>query len=188
MTEISFGYGLNHGKDADRGLVLGESGGGKTYLVRSILKHFNKKNVLIITPQADEFTDYPHRVVTLRPEPVMEAIGEALQRGNMVVLIDDSDILLEKIIKDERFKLFLGGARHRGVAWLIISRRTADIPTLVPKQANKLFLFQTDLPRDVEFLNEYFYPAGDEVKDLDRNAHEFLYIDRDAKTRTRMIA
>jgi DNA helicase HerA-like ATPase len=181
MTEISL-------TNQDRILILGESGGGKTYLVRSFLKKFSKRRVLVITPQADEFTDYPNRIVTLRPEPVMDAIGEALDKGNQIVLIDDSDILLEKSVKDERFKLFLGGARHRGVGWVIISRRTADIPTLVPKQANKLFLFQTDLPRDIEFLNEYYYPAGDEVKALDRDAHEFLYIDRDAKTRTVMTA
>ncbi len=179
MTEIIL-------SNTDRVLVLGESLSGKTYLVRKFLKGF--RHVKVITPQHDEFKDYQDRVVTWDVEKVFEAVAEGLGKGNMVIVIDDSDILLEKIAKDKRMKYFLGGARHRGVAWVIVSRRTADIPTLVPKQANKLFLFQTDLPRDVEFLNDYFYPAGDEVKELDREAHEFLYIDRDAKTRTRMTA
>jgi len=179
MTKISL-------SNTDRILVLGESGGGKTYLTRKFLKTFRR--VLVITPQADEFKDYKNRLVTLDPDKVYEAIAVALQEGNMMVVIDDSDILLEKISKDRRFEYFIKGGRHRGVGFVIISRRTADVPTMIPKQANKLFLFQTDLPRDVEFLNEYFYPAGDQVKDLDRNAHEFLFVDRDAKTMTVMTA
>ncbi len=179
MTEIEL-------SNSSRILVLGESGGGKTYLTRKFLKTFHR--VLVITPQADEFKDYKNRLVTLDPDKVYETIAVALQEGNMMVVIDDSDILLEKISKDRRFEYFIKGGRHRGVGFTIISRRTTDVPTMIPKQANRLFLFQTDLPRDIEFLNEYFYPAGDQVKGLDRKSHEFLYVDRDAKTMTVMVA
>lgn len=179
MTEIVL-------SNTDRILVLGDSLSGKTYLVRKFSKQY--KHVKVITPQHDEFKDYRDRVVTWDAEVAFEAIGEGLQKGNMLIIIDDADILLEKLVKDSRLKFFFSGARHRGVAWVIVSRRTQDIPTLAAKQANRLFLFQTDLPHDTKFLNEYYYPAGDEVRELDRNAHEFLYIDRDLKTRTRMTA
>lgn len=172
----------------ERGAILGEGEGGKTYLLRKLLKEFKKSKILIITPNYEEFKDYPNRVVTWEPEECCEAIGEALQKGNMLVIIDDADVILDKIMTDKRFKELVNSGRHRGCGWLIVSRRTADLPTMVAKQAKKLFLFQTDLPRDVEFLNEFYYPAGDEVKALDPQAHEFLYIDRKRKIREIMVA
>jgi len=181
MTEITIEL-------QDRVLMLGEGGGGKTYAARAFLKRFSKSKVLIITPNAEEFTDYKNRVVTFETEEACEAIGEALEKGNVMIVIDDSDVILDKIMTDRRFKVLANSGRHYGCGWTVMSRRTADIPTILAKQAKKLFLFQTDLPRDVQFLNEFYYPAGDEVKDLDRDSHEFLYIDRDAKTRTRMTA
>jgi hypothetical protein len=178
MTEIRL-------TNTDRILLLGESGGGKTFVVKTFLPMF--KRSLVITPQHEEFKEHPNRIVTWEPEPAYDAIGKGLKAGNMMIVIDDSDILLAKLVRDRRWKYLIMGGRHRGVGWAIISRRTADIPTLIAKQANKLFLFQTDLPHDVDFLNEYYYPAGDEVKMLDITTHEFLYLDRPARTRTKMV-
>lgn len=144
--------------------------------------------VIVITPNAEEFKDFPNRIVTIDSEKVFEGIAIALKEGNLMVVLDDSDVLLEKIIKDKRFKVFIAQGRHYGVGFTIISRRTADIPTIVAKQANRLFLFQTDLPHDVKFLNDYYYPAGDQVKLLDRQKHEFLFINRDTKETGVMVA
>lgn len=143
---------------------------------------------MVITPNSDEFKDYPNRIVTFNGEVANEAIKEALLAGNKIVLIDDSDVILKKIEKDKRFLSLIASGRHYGCGWIVISRRTADIPTLCAKQAKHVFLFQTDLPNDIEFLNDFYYPAGDEVRDLNIEQHEFLYIDRKARTRRRMVA
>lgn len=179
---------LETGKHASYVLILGEGEGGKTYLARAMLKNFSKRTVIVITPNSDEFKDYPNRTVTFNAETANETIKEALMEGNKFVVIDDSDVILKKIEKDKRFLSLIASGRHYGCGWMVISRRTADIPTLCAKQAKHVFLFQTDLPSDIDFLNDFYYPAGDEVKELDFENHEFLYIDRKARTRQRLTA
>lgn len=176
---------LHIGDRASYILVLGEGYAGKSYLIRKYLKHF--KRVVVITPNHEEFKDYPNRVVTFEPEVCNDTIRKALLAGNCMVLIDDSDVILKKIENDHWFKYLIASGRHRGCGWTIASRRTQDIPTLVPKQANRLFLFQTDLPHDIEFINEWFN-LGEEVKALDRQKHEFLYVNRDSKEQAVMVA
>src|SRR5579864_430540 len=107
MTEISIEL-------QDRVLMLGEGGGGKTYAARAFLKKFSKSKILIITPNAEEFTDYKNRVVTFEAEEACDAIGVALDKGNMMVVIDDGDVILDKIMTDRRFKVLVNSGRHYG--------------------------------------------------------------------------
>lgn len=177
MSDISFEVGT---ANSSRGLVLGEGFGGKTYLVRSITKHI--KRAIVITPNAEEFKDYPNRILTDDEERVLEGFDMAYEQGNLCLIFDDGDATIDRYMTDSRFKRVIVSGRHRGVAWIIVSRRTADIPVIVAKQANRVFLFQTDLPTDIKFYNDYFgtQPA-EAVKGLNRERHEFYYWNKDDK-------
>ena len=60
----------------------------------------------------------------------------------------------------------------------VIARRPADIPTLVPKQATKVFLFHNDLPHDADFYDAMFgYGTASTVQSLPLESHQFLYVD-----------
>lgn len=172
-------------KVTDRLLILGDSGSGKTYLATKILKSYPR--AIIITPQPDEWKEFPNRVVTLDPETAFSTIQKALATGNVVVVVEDADTFLTRYENDARLRYFLIASRHRRVGWVFIARRTQDMPTLVFKQANKLFLFQTDLPHDLKTYEEFYGIAG-EVKGLDRAAHNALFVDRETREKRVIVA
>ncbi len=169
----------------DRVLILGESGTGKTYLAEQIVAAAPKR--IVFTPHAEEWGSQANRVVGLNEESLLSTIEAGLQEGNLVLVLDDCDILLKKTQKDPRLNYLLMGGRHRGVGWIVISRRTQDLPTLIFKQANKVFIFQTDLPQDLKTFRE-FYGCEDLVRSLNRQGYQHLFIDRDAKTQQVLVA
>lgn len=169
----------------DRILILGESGSGKTYLAKRLLSQ--ARRVIVYTPQSDEWKEYPNRVVGWKAEQLFQTIGKSLQAGNNILAIDDADLPLDRYADDDRLRYFLVAGRHRGVGWVVISRRTADLPPLFFKQANKLFLFQTNLPRDLEVYRA-FYGVDKEVSALPREAHGCLFVNRDEQQKIAVVA
>jgi len=144
-------------------------------------------NVVVYTPQADEWTEYPNRIVGYKAETLYETIGKCIQRGNVFLAIDDADLPLDRYASDDRLQYLLVAGRHRNVGWAVVSRRTADLPPLFFKQANKLFLFQTDLKRDLQIFDE-FYACGEDVKALPRDKYGCLFLDREARSKTVVVA
>jgi hypothetical protein len=169
----------------DRILIQGDSESGKSHLARKIIQGARRR--VIITPHDDEWTEEPNRLIVRTEEQLLQGVKQCLSLGNLVAVLDDVDILITKTEKDPRMNELMMGARHRGVGWIIISRRTTDIPTLVFKQANKVFLFQTDLPQDLQIYRDY-YNCDQTVKALNRVAHQCLFIDRETKKRQIVIA
>src|SRR5712692_2731229 len=167
-------------KRTDRFLALGESLSGKSFLARAIITQTPRR--VIITPHSEEWTEEPNRIVARNEEQLLDGIHQALKAGNCIVVLDDLDILIKKTEKDPRANMLFMGARHRGVGYFCISRRTADLPTIIFQQSNKVFLFQTDLPADLELYRD-FYNCADAVKALNSVSHQCLFIDRDRKTR-----
>jgi hypothetical protein len=172
-------------KPTDRILILGENGTGKTYLARRLLS--KAPRVVVFTPYANEWTEYPNRIVGYKAETFYETIHRCLKTGNVLLAGDDEDLYLDRYADDDRLRYLLVGGRHRGIGWVCISRRTADLPPLYFKTANKVFLFQTDLPRDVELFDS-FYACGKEVKTLNRAQYGCLFVDREAHTKTPIVA
>lgn len=175
---------ISHNR-TDRILLLGESGTGKTYIAKKIVESAPQR--IICTPHADEWKQEPNRVVTMNEQALLEAIGKGLDEGNLVMVLDDLDVTIKKTERDPRLNYLLMGPRHRGIGWVIISRRTTDLPTLIFKQANKVYIFQTDLPQDLKLFRE-FYNCEEQVRALNRASHQCLFIDREAKTQQVIIA
>lgn len=174
----------------DRILLLGESKSGKSYLAQILAKQY--KRVLVISPYPDEWTDMPKENVTytLNPQECFKAMKKALATKNVLLVVDDADLFLEPyILEDDSIKVIVIGGRHFGIAWMMVSRRTQDMPKLILKQANKVVCFQTDNARDLDIIEDnYGKEAALIVKDLNRKTHEFLLIDREERTLEVLIA
>ncbi len=165
-------------------------GSGKSYLANILAHQF--KRVLVVSPYPDEWVDFPKEnvVYTLNSQDCYKQMKKALSTGNVLLVVDDADIFLEPyILEDDSIKIIVIGGRHYGIAWLMVSRRTQDLPKLILKQANKVCAFQTDNARDLEIIkNNYGDEAAKIVKNLNRSKHEFLLIDREARTLEILIA
>ena len=172
-------------KTTDRILALGEGASGKTYLAKRLLSQ--ARRVVVFTPHPHEWNKFPNVVAGWEAEQLFKTIGQCLKSGNCILAIDDADIPLDRYADDPRLRYFLAASRHRGVGWLCVSRRTADLPPLFFKQANHLFIFQTDLPRDLEVYRA-FYGVDKEVKALPREVHGCLYLNRETREKTIVVA
>jgi hypothetical protein len=165
--------------------MLGEGGLGKSYMADIFLRRF--KRVLVIGSDPTEFEWCPNRVVTVDRERVLVELEKACKAGNLMVVVDDMDVYFTRFEDDDRLKYLLAAGRHRNCGFCLMTRRTQDLPPLCFKQANKVFIFQTDYPNDLALYKE-FYMVSAEVKGLNREAHECLFIDREARTKRVIVA
>jgi DNA helicase HerA-like ATPase len=170
----------------DRILVLGDSGSGKTFLATKISKSF--KRVLVVSSDPTEFKEFPNRITTINPEATRKALSETYSKGNLLAVVDDTDNFFTRFENDERVRAFLILSRHRNTGWIIIARRPTDLPPLVFTQANKIFIFQTDHPRELALYDSYISPGvGETIKALDRQAHNFFFYNRDTRETKVMV-
>ncbi len=168
-------------RNIDRVLVLGDSESGKTWLAKTMIQAIPQNQLVVITPYPDEFTNVQNRLVTVFPEKALELIIAVLKDGNRFLVIDDFDILFERDMSagERALKILLVSGRHASIGWLIIARRTTDIPKLMVKQATLLFFFQTNLGLDLQIIQEMFgAQAAYTVQSLNWQNHECLFLDR----------
>jgi hypothetical protein len=171
----------------DRILVLGDSGSGKTFLSTKIAKSFQR--VLVVSSDPTEFKGFPNRINTINPETTRKALSDTYQKGNLLAVVDDTDNFFTRFENDDRVRTFLILSRHRNTGWVIIARRPTDLPPLVFTQANKIFIFQADHPRELALYDSYIAPGiGEQIKTLSRENHQFLFYNRDTRETKVMVA
>jgi adenylate kinase family enzyme len=172
----------------DRIMLLGESKSGKTYLAKKIIRAFPRH--FVISPYVGEYNDTTNNVkYTLNATEVERIVEKILEQRNIMLVIDDADLFLENRINSDVYMLLFAGSRHRGVGYILLSRRTTDMPKLAFKQSNKVGIFQTDLALDLKIIADtYGDEAAQIVRSLNRQKHEFLWIDRENRTKEILVA
>jgi ABC-type dipeptide/oligopeptide/nickel transport system ATPase component len=177
-------------KSTDRMLILGENGSGKTFLAEKIIRAFPR--VFIISPYEDEFVEYAKKKqvkYTSNEKIAYDIMMKVYSEGNIMLVVDDADLFLDRYTDDPEVKGLLIRSRHRNVGYIMIARRSQDMPKLLFKVANKVFIFQTDMKLDLKVIEDNY---GEEnaliVKGLNRDKHEFLFIDRERRTSEVLVA
>jgi DNA helicase HerA-like ATPase len=164
----------------DRILILGDSGSGKTVLAQGIAKSY--KRLIVVSGDPKEFGFAKNRVETINPETTRTTLSKSYETGNAFVVIDDTDNFFTRFENDERVRTFLILGRHRNIGWSIIARRPTDLPPLVFTQANKIFVFQTDHPRELKLYEQYVgVGTSGTIKSLNRLEHQCFYYNRDTR-------
>lgn len=175
--------------------VIGKTGCGKSTLAKAYLR--NKSRVLIADaafqeygafdftppngPGFDALVDYceKHRprsqFFKISYTPTLDEYGHMCELASMMgpvdFVIEECDRFPDPRYCPEYAELIARG-RHLGVSMCAISRHPYAIPIDLRREASRVFAFQLQEPRDIEWMRDLMGDAAYELPKLER--HEFI--------------
>ena len=88
--------------------------------------------------------------------------------GNQLVVLDESDMYDYSLLKKDLFYSIINLGRNYGIGYIASARRTANIPKDFISNANYSFIFQHNLPQDLNILREWFSEDDNIFKNLEK--------------------
>lgn len=175
----------------DVSIVCGMRGTGKSHLLRKVvrstpkyvlwdpLQEHGSLGVIVRTPAQLRVALRTHpRIVfqgfTRSKEEFEQVAACVYAWGNRFLFVDEADQVMPSRSIGPAAKELVDLGRHRNIGLLCVTRRIADLDKCPVAQANKLFIFKTTLPQDLEYLRG-FVAEAQQAKMLEGN--RFLYVD-----------
>lgn len=172
-------------------IVCGMRGTGKSHLLRKIVRATSKYvlwdplrehgslGVVVRTPAQLRVSLRTHSRIVFqgftRDKTEFEQVAASVFNwGNRFVFVDEADQVMPSRSIGPAAKELVDLGRHRNVGLMCVTRRIADLDKSPVAQANKLFIFKTTLPQDLEYLRGFVTEA---VRAKDLEGHSFLYVD-----------
>lgn len=183
-------------KGDERGVIVGMSGSGKSYLATELLKHC--VNVVILDPK--RMFKFPNLTVAedaktfvqclkanrfplaYRPKPKdltnVKAYNEVLEavynRGNLTLYVDDLVGVMEGTRFPHYLQVIYQMGRAKNIRTLSAIQRPAKIPLFTISEATRLYIFKLNIAADMKRIREMthgYEPEKQTVK------HSFFYYD-----------
>lgn len=89
----------------------------------------------------------------------------AMEIGDCSIYVDELALFCSPHWMPDNMQNVIRLGRHQGVRFVATTQRPPDIHSLVLSQAKRWYLFQTHLPRDIQFLRQ-FVPDIERVLNL----------------------
>jgi len=152
-------------------LIFGKRGSGKSYLANKLIE--NEQRLLIFDTLGEYtegvvFEDYekfaefwrliyqhPYRLIyrPLQPDREIEQIAELVYAiGNICFVIEEIDCYCTAYQISESFAHVVQRGRHKNITLIGITQRPYGIHRLLTSQAKEIYIFNTNEPRDREYL------------------------------------
>lgn len=98
----------------------------------------------------------------LQDQPEFEEICElAYKCGNLTLVAEELDIFAQPQRMTLAFQQLIKRGRHKDIRFVGITQRPFGIDRTITSQADRIFVFKTDEPRDVKYLCELL---GEEIR------------------------
>jgi len=154
-------------------LILGKRGSGKSYLANKLIENeprlviFDvmseyKNGVVFDAENYDLFLEFWRKVYVgrfriiyqpIKPDDEIEKIGELVYNlGQCCFLIEEVDCYCSSQSISDNFAAIIQRGRHKHIRLIGITQRPYGIHRLLTSQAKEIFIFNTNEPRDREFL------------------------------------
>ena len=168
-------------------VITGLPGTGKSHLIKSVILPKlakSKKAVVIVDPQM-EYTGKGN-VFVYRLSSYANAVEEVdaliafilANKGAIdTLIIDESNVVFNKMTLSPAAKKLVNTLRHEGVDLIAIARRPTDINITISELARERYIFKTMGVNDIKRLNEIIEGLGDKAKDL--GPHDYLHVVND---------
>lgn len=180
----------------DRGVLIGATGSGKTFLGRYLVEDAEKPYSVVydakisdsigewdhkIITDFDELVESPERRIIYRPNYI-EAVNPVEQdaffewvylRKNTRLFVDEAYAVTGGTNPSFHFQACLARGRERGISTLVATQRPHRIPLVTLSEAEHYWIFRLTLLNDRRRVEEITGITAEEQLDLKN--HEFFY-------------
>jgi len=154
-------------------LIFGKRGSGKSYLARKLIEAEPRlivfdtmseyeNGVVFGIENYDEYLKFWRQVYRdrfriiyrpIKPAEEIERIGELVYTlGNCCFLIEEVDCYCTPYQISDNFAAIIQRGRHKNIKLFAITQRPYGIHRLLTSQAKEIYIFNTNEPRDREYL------------------------------------
>jgi len=168
--------------------VTGKAFSGKTYFIRKHIASIPSKRYVMIYDFTNEYGDFAKKkhigvwpVTRGTQEEIEDFISMAYKRGNCTVILSESDNYLS--MASAVLLAFVTTGRNRGINAIVDAKRPMSVKPSYRGRFNKMILFQTTLPADIEYIEDWTGQGRDSflgLKTLEQG--EFIEADLDNQT------
>jgi len=169
-------------------LIFGKRGSGKSYLAQSLVEKYDRLFIF------DTLGEYTGGVVFEDPEKLKEFWGHIYKKkfriiyrplipqqefdwiaeliyelGDVTLLVEEIDAFASPYQVSREFAQLLQRGRHKNIELIGVTQRPFGIPRLLTSQAKQIYVFNTNEPRDLEYLRSLLGTAAEEkIKTLEQ--------------------
>jgi len=152
-------------------LIFGKRGSGKSYLAKKLIEKESRLIVFdtlgeytggVVFENYEKFIEFWRTTYTrsfrliyrpLRPDIEIDKIAEAVfALGNLTLLVEEIDCYCTSYQISEHFAHVVQRGRHKNITLLGITQRPYGVHRLLTSQAKEIYIFNTNEPRDREYL------------------------------------
>ena len=152
-------------------LIFGKRGSGKSYLAKKLIEKEPKRVIFdtigeynqgIVFEDNIELCKFwqhtyrrPYRIIyrPLVPAQQIDSIAKLVYAvGNVCFVVEEIDTFCTAFQISEQFAHVVQRGRHRNITLIGITQRPYGIHRLLTSQAKELYIFNTNEPRDREYL------------------------------------
>lgn len=169
---------MDHNLKTDVSLIFGKRGSGKSTLAKELLKQCN--NFIVI----DRLGEYSGKIV----DNEIQALAEIRRRPdnfkiiirlkedrpklfdvlycltNYVLMVEELSIYCNSYKISSGLNNIMAYGRHKGISFIGISQRPAQLHPLVRTQANIIYSFKMNEPGDQKYLASYGITGLEKLK------------------------
>ena len=174
-------------------LIFGKRGSGKSYLANKLIETESRLIIFdtlseytggVVFEDREKFFEFwrshyrrPHRLIyqPLQPDREIEEIaGLVYALGDITFVVEEIDCYCTSFQISESFAHVIQRGRHRNITLIGITQRPYGINRLLTSQAKEIYIFNTNEPRDRDYLKTLL---GQEVEiKLDQlKQYEYIY-------------
>jgi hypothetical protein len=136
-------------------VFVGKAGFGKTTAIKEFIKRVPDDRLYVYDYNGIDYPGHPYRWLPAQQteSDFHRFLNIAYVKGNVLIVLEEADAYLDD--SDRTQTRFFRTARNRGVGCLISSKRIKDsIRPRFRTRINRYFIFHTDLPEDIRYLEE----------------------------------
>lgn len=154
-------------------LIFGKRGSGKSYLARKLIESESRlvifdtmseyeNGIVFGAENYDKLLEFWRTVYhqnfriiyrPIKPDEEIEQIGELVYAlGNCCFLVEEIDCYCSPYQISDNFAAIIQRGRHKNITLIGITQRPFGIHRLLTSQAKEIYVFNTNEPRDREYL------------------------------------